>query len=244
MASHVGPRADSNQPALLAERLSAVRLFAGLSPLQLAQVAAVGEVCQYAEEETLLRQGDPALFLHALLRGRVKVSRRSSRGRTQTLLVLGPGDVLGEAAVLSGGCYPASAQALEACETFCLARDSFLELVRRDPEVGMRLLGTLASRLQAFVCLVEDLALRDVTERLAAHLLGVADATESEGAIVLPVSKRELAGLLGTVPETLSRAFKQLCLAGVLETRGKKVWIRDRRLLERLTGADGGRIEG
>jgi len=225
------------------ERLRGVRLFAGLSLPQLAQVAAVGKLCQYAEGEVLLRQGDPALFLHALLRGRVKVFRHSSRGRAQTLLLLGPGDVLGEAAVLSGGYYPASAQALEACETFRLGRDSFLELVRRDPEVAMRLLGTLASRLQAFVSLVEDLALRDVTERLAAYILGVPNATKSEGAIVLPLSKRELAGLLGTVPETLSRAFKQLCLAGVLETRGKKVWIRDRCLLERLTGRDGGRKE-
>lgn len=236
------PQVCSLEISTLVERLHAVRLFADLSQTQLAELAKAGKFCLHPAEEVLFRQGDPGLGLYVLLRGRVKVFKTSARGRTQTLLVLGPGEVMGEVAVLSGGRYPASAQTLEVCETFCLPRGSFLDLVRRDPEVAMRLMGTLAGRLQAMVSLVEDLALRDVTQRVAAYILSAVEATKGENAVCLTISKKELAGMIGTVPETISRIFRQLRLAGAVEAKGRNIWIRDARLLERLAGTRRGEV--
>jgi CRP-like cAMP-binding protein len=88
--------------------------------------------------------------------------------------------------------------------------------------------------LRSFASLIEDLSLKDVSERLAAHLLSSATAGGSTETVDLTVSKTQLSAAVGTVPETLSRAFQQLAMAGAVETSGRKVYIKDRALLERV----------
>lgn len=195
-------------------------------------------------QQTLFMQGEPARGLYVVLAGRVKVYKLSPKGREQTLMVMSTGDPVGEVAVLSGEAYPASAEALEAAEVFYIPRQAFLDLVTREPEVAMRLLAALSARLRSFASLIEDLSLREVAERLAAYLLNLARADggtgceRDEGAQVvhLEMSRTELSATVGTVPETLSRAFKQLSRTGAVETRGRQVRIKDRALLERAAG--------
>jgi CRP/FNR family transcriptional regulator len=98
----------------------------------------------------------------------------------------------------------------------------------------MRLLAALSSRLRVFTRLIEDLSLREVAERLAAHLLTLAGEEGAEQVVDLTVSKTELSAAVGTVPETLSRAFKQLSVTGAVETKGRKVLIKNRALLEKM----------
>jgi len=172
--------------------------------------------------------------MYLVLHGRVKVFKLSPKGREQTLKIMGPGEPVGEVAVLSGEPYPASAETLEAAEVFYLPRQAFLDLVSREPEVAMRLLAALSARLRMFASLIEGLSLRDVSERLAAHLLSLASEDGAEQTVDLDVSKSQLSAAVGTVPETLSRAFQQLARTGALETRGRRVRIKDRALLERL----------
>lgn len=152
-------------------------------------------------------------------------------------MIMGPGEPIGEVAALSGESYPATAETLERTETFYILRDSFLDLIRTQPEVALRLLAALSARLRAFASLIEDLSLKGVSERLAAYLLSLAPAGGPTQAVDLDISKGELAAALGTVPETLSRAFKQLAGAGAVETKGRRVVIKDRALLERVTRA-------
>jgi len=148
-------------------------------------------------------------------------------------MIMGPGDPIGEVAALSGGTYPAGAETLEASELLYIPRQAFLDVVAREPEVAMRLLAALSSRLRAFASLIEDLSLRDVSERLAAYLLALARQSPEEQAMRLDVTKAELAAAVGTVPETLSRAFQQLSRSGAVQTSGRTVEILDRALLER-----------
>lgn len=244
-------------------------LFAALGSDQLRRLLAQGVRRPFSAGQELFREGTRAKGLYVVLAGRVKVFKVSPRGREQILMLMGPGEPVGEAAVLSGETYPASAQALEDTETLYLPRRAFLELVAGEPEVTLRLLAALSARLRSFASLIEDLALRDVSQRLAAHLLSLADGggapstghrlsdgqdgrsrgraasglgeragtvAGEDGIIHLPLSKAQLSAAMGTVPETLSRAFQQLAKAGALETRGRLVVIKDRPLLERLAG--------
>jgi CRP/FNR family transcriptional regulator, dissimilatory nitrate respiration regulator len=172
-----------------------------------------------------------------IVHGRVKVFKSSRQGRAQTLMIMGPREPIGEVAALSGESYPATAETLERTETFYIPRDSFLELIRSQPEVALRLLAALSARLRAFASLIEDLSLKGVSERLAAYLLSLPSDGERTQALELEISKGELAAAVGTVPETLSRAFQQLTRAGAVETKGRRVVIKDRALLERLARA-------
>lgn len=196
-----------------------------------------GRLRLFAAGQCVFHQGDRAEGLHVVVHGRIKVAKTSPRGRAQTLMIMGPGEPVGEVAALSGGSYPATAETLETTETFYIPREAFADLIRREPEVALRLLGALSARLRTFASLIEDLSLKGVSERLAAYLLALSVRADGGEVLDLDVSKGELAAAVGTVPETLSRAFRQLDRAGAVETKGRRIVIRDRALLERVARA-------
>lgn len=218
----------------LVEVLKHTSLFEGLEQAHLRELISKSRRRQFDAGETLFLEGDRADGLHVVIRGRVKVFKVSSRGREQTLLMMGRGEPVGEVAVLSGEPYPASSEAVDPSETLYVPRQAFLDLMAREPEVAMRLLAALSARLRSFTSLIEDLSLRDVAERLAAYLLTLTREHESEQVVDLDISKSQLSATVGTVPETLSRAFLQLSRWGAVETRGRTVHIKDRALLARV----------
>lgn len=228
-----GPSGERESPQEILKRAS---LFEGLDDIHLRELLGRGGSRRFTAEQTLFSQGEPARGLYVVLRGRVKVFKTSPKGREQTLMIMGPGEPVGEVAVLSGEAYPASAEGFEDGEAFYIPRQAFLDLVTNEPEVAMRLLAALSARLRSFASLIEDLSLREVAERLAAYLLALAGEEISEQTLELEVSRTQLSAAVGTVPETLSRAFKQLVRAGVVETHGRQVRIKDRALLERAAG--------
>lgn len=237
MTGQRGQSAGGDGEQALSTVLGHMTLFEALGEPHLGELVQRGRRRRYEADQTVFLQGDRAEGLHIVLSGRVKVFKLSPKGREQTLMVMSSGDPVGEVAVLSGESYPASAETLEPSETFYIPRQAFLDLVSREPEVAMRLLATLSARLRSFASLIEDLSLRDVSERLAGHLLSLSTAGVSQELIELEVSKTQLSAAVGTVPETLSRAFQQLARTGAVETRGRKVLIKDRALLERVARA-------
>jgi len=213
--------------------LQQASLFAGLDEAAALEVVRRGRLRLFAAGQTLFLQGDPARGLHVVVHGRVKVFKSSPQGRAQTLMIMGPGEPVGEVAALAGDGYPAGAETLETTETFYIPRDAFVDLIRNQPEVALRLLSALSARLRAFASLIEDLSLKGVTERVAAYLLSLAPDVGSVQTLDLVISKGELAETMGTVPATLSRAFQQLTRAGAIETKGRRVIIKDRASLRR-----------
>ena len=221
----------------LAGVLQQASLFSGLDDATALEVVRRGRLRLFASGQTVFLQGDHAQGLHVVVHGRVKVFKSSPQGRAQTLMIMGPGQPVGEVAALAGDDYPASAETLETTETFYIPRDAFLDLIRNQPEVALRLIAALSSRLRTFASLIEDLSLKGVTERVAAHLLSLALEGGSGQTVDLGISKGELAEAMGTVPATLSRAFQQLTRAGAIETKGRRVVIKDRTVLDRVARA-------
>jgi CRP-like cAMP-binding protein len=228
-------RASSPQDDVRA-KLRQASLFQVLGDAHLDELIAKGRKRNMEAGQTVFMEGDRAKGLFVVLRGRIRVFKVSRKGREQTLMIMGPGEPVGEVAVLSGENYPASAETLETSEALYIPRQAFLELITREPEVALRLLSSLSARLRSFASLIEDLSLRDVSQRLAAYLLSLAGEGGEGDTIQLGMTKNQLSATVGAVPETLSRAFQQLTRAGVLETSGRRVQIRDRKLLERIAG--------
>ncbi len=89
-------------------------------------------------------------------------------------------------------------------------REAFVEMIRRDPSIALRMLGVLARRLRKFTMLIEDLSLKEVPGRLAGYLLEQERSSEGKGgSFTLDIPKAQLASLLGTIPETLSTDLGQ-----------------------------------
>jgi len=96
------------------------------------------------------------------------------------------------------------------------------------------MLAILSRRLRKFTLLVEDLALKEVPGRLAAYLLYVSEQRDGADDLTLDIAKGQLASLLGTIPETLSRIFTKMVRHGLIHLDGPRIRILDRQGMEEL----------
>jgi len=211
--------------------LDKVPLFRGLPKQHLEELAMIATEQEYQRGQEIFAEGDEATGLFIVSSGQVKISKISAEGKEQILHIFGPYEPFAEAAVFTGSSYPAYATALCPSRVVFIPRAGFLELLKANPELSMNLLATLSKRLKHFSRMIEDLSLKEVPGRLAAHLL-LLDAQQGGGGTVrLPVAKSQLAGLLGTIPETLSRILQRMAAAGLIRVQGPEIELLD---LERL----------
>ena len=220
--------------------VGSVKLFAGLNPGQLRQMADIVVEKTYPKAARVFAAGDPAHGLYVVGEGRVKIYKDSIAGREHILHVFGPGEAFGEVPVFQGSAFPASAMTLEPSMLLFFPRKAFSDILRRDPELGMAMMALLSERLRALVAKVEALSLKEVPSRLATYLLLLRDAQGGE-TLELDMAKGQIASYLGTIQETLSRILKKMSEAGIIEVAGKTVALLDMGALERL--ADGERLE-
>ncbi len=190
---------------------------------------------------TIFRENEPCDGLWVVAEGRVKVFRVSAGGREQILHTEGPGATLAEVPLFDGAGYVASAAALGSARLLWLARDEVEALCRRHPGVALAILATMAKRVRAFATLAGDLALRPVHERLGRLLLAEARRTGRRTAagveITLPGTREEVAALIGTVREPVSRALARMKRQGLLDLGAGRVIVRDLKRLEEAVGA-------
>jgi CRP/FNR family transcriptional regulator len=211
--------------------------FAGLEKKGLKALAEVSMVRQYDDGEYLFQQDEPATGFHILIDGCVNVQRVGMDGRQQVLHVFeGGGAPCGEVAVFEGTTYPAAAVATAPTSTLYLLRDEFIGVVRHHPEILLKMLATLSRRLRRFVGLIDDLALKDVSARLARHILELAESAGSNK-IELKTTKVVLASRLGTVAETLSRTLRKQQSKKLIAVDGRKITILNEDALQDV--ADG-----
>lgn len=215
------------------------QLFAGLDDKSLEEVASTAHRKQTAANEVIFQEGAPASGIFIVGSGKVKVFKLSPEGKEQILMIAGPGDSFAEAAMFAGGRYPASAQALEKSELLVIDRGRFASLLGRNPDLALGLIARLSELLKKMTLLVEGLALSDVNTRLARYLCGYRDESgRFPSRIVLSDKKSVLASQLGTIPETLSRAFAKLIKDRIIAVDGPAIDILDPRALEDLADLD------
>jgi CRP/FNR family transcriptional regulator len=220
------------------EDVASIPLFEGLPRDELEQLAAIAAERPYRRGESIFLEGEEGDGFHVVLSGRVKVFKLSLEGKEQTLHLFGPGEPFGEVALFAGRRFPANAEALEPSRVLFFPREAFAGLIRENPSVAMNLLALLSVRLRRFAALIEDLSLKEVPGRLAAYLLYLNRQGRGEADLTLDVTKAQLASLLGTIPETLSRILGRMSRQGLIETDGRRIRLLDLEGLESL--AEGG----
>ncbi len=212
-----------------------IPLFAGLIDEQIQWLAAIVERRKYSKGKVIFTEGEEAAGLYVLHTGRVKIYKLSSEGKEQILHIFGPGEPFGEVAVFAGGQFPAYAEALEVSETLFFPRKKIVELLTKDPSMAMNMLAMLSKRLKYFTQLVENLSLKEVPQRLAAYLLVLATMKDKRDTVELDIAKGQLASLLGTIPETLSRILNKMTIQGYIEVEGRQIKLLDRQSLENIS---------
>jgi len=217
--------------------ISSLPLFAGLTPRQCANLAAIAVPKIFPRGKMFFSEGDEGISFYVIISGRVKIFKLSPDGKEQILRIMEQTESFGEAAVFAGELYPASAQALVETKVLLFPRPAFVQLVGNNPSLALNMLAFLSRRLRMLAALVENLSLKEVPGRLAAYLLYLSKRNKKAAFLELDISKNQLAGLLGTIPETLSRILKRMSKEKLIKVGARQIQILDQDGIARL--ADG-----
>ncbi len=217
----------SSRIAAHAHTLRACQLFSGLPQESLEAIAQLTVPRQLTKGGFLFHEGSPAEGFYVVQSGAVNIHRVSTAGREHVIAVFRAGQSFAEASVASAGGYPAHARALEASVVLLVPKTPFLELLRHNPELALRMLGAMSLHLRELVGRLDDLTLKDVESRLAHWLLKHCPKplTRTPAEIQLDRTKRVLAGELGTASETLSRTLAKWRTQNIVQVKGGTITV-------------------
>jgi len=208
--------------------IKSTSLFEGLSGEEVETISKLIFEKKYGKGEMIFFEGDEADGFYIVSSGQIKVFKMNPMGKEHILHIFGPGEPVGEVPVFSKQPFPANAEALVKSSTLFFPRKDFVALIENNPSIALNMLAVLSRRLRQFATQIENLSLKEVPARLAGYLLYIAKEQKNEGVVQLPVSKGQLASLLGTIPETLSRIFARMSDEGLIQVEGRSITILDR----------------
>lgn len=184
----------------------------------------------------MIRQGEPADFLHVVMEGTVELFS-GWRDRETTMAVVRPVSTFILAACIKDAPYLMSARTVEKSRIIMIPAKDLRKTFRIDADFAMSTISELASCYRSVVRHAKSLKLRNSRERVAAYFLGQFNLAGNAASFILPMEKRLLASFLGMTPENFSRAVKSLQPDGVT-VDGMRVIITDLKALEAVAGPD------
>ena len=209
------------------EKIRQMPLFSGLNPKQLADITTISQKKSYKKGELIFNEGDEGNGFYIVETGKVKIFKLSFGGKEQILHIYGPGKPFGEVPVFTGKHFPATAQAVADATLIFFPRKDFIARITNNPSLALNMLAVLSMRLREFTVMVENLALKEVPARLASYLTVLTREQDNAEVVNLPMSKNQLAGLLGTTPETLSRIFNKMSGEALIEVNRGTITLLD-----------------
>lgn len=229
----MNPKKDSNRTS--SDFIKETLLFKDLPEEQVEKLSNIGVKNSFKRGETIFSEGDNADGFYLLKTGRIKIFKLSFEGKEQTLHIILPGEPFGEVPVFTGKTFPAHAEAMEESDTIFFPRGSFVDLIRNDPSIALNMLAILSKRLKQFIGLVENLSLKEVPQRLASYLIFLSDNDNYNDSIELDVAKGQLANMLGTIPETLSRILSKMVDRNLIRVQGRTIHLVDKNGLKTIS---------
>jgi len=225
--------------------LGHVPLFAGLSVPELEAIDDRMVSLSWAAGDALFTAGAPADHLYVLAAGRVKVSRSTASGRESVVDLLTPGDLVGTLTALGDPTYPETAEALTTTCALQIDPAAFRAVLTTHPQVALRVLDDLASRLTRARSDLGHHSADTVSQRVATTLLRLADKLGQERAgaggtlLQIPLSRADLAGMTSSTPESVSRVMSQLRKDRIIDSGRRWTAVLDRpRLVDVAAGAE------
>ena len=217
------------------ELIKKVPLFKGLSTDNYENLANIAQNRLINRSVIIFFDGSESSGFYILVSGRVKIFKLSPEGKEQILGIIEPLEPFGEVPVFCDTSFPASAEAMVESRILFFSRMDFVRLIKKDTSLALNILSILSQRQKKFTILVEQLTLRDVSARLSAYLLCLSEKKGGASDLELDISKNQLAGLLGTIPETLSRTLSKMAKKELIRIKGRRlISILNKKSIERL----------
>ncbi len=213
-------------------------LFGCLTSRQLARLEEGKTSHAYNSGQPVYYEGNAALAVYCILEGRIKLWRTTQNGDEFVLGTRSSGELMGYRAVLCGSDYAVTAEPLERSVVCAIPREAFVCLVRESPALALGLLSLLAVQSLTREDQLVARNLDPVRRRTARYLLELAppgaEPSPSPLRLQVPLKRGEMAHLIGTTPETLSRTLHVFAARGIVELERHEIRVLDMERLQRI----------
>jgi CRP/FNR family cyclic AMP-dependent transcriptional regulator len=216
-----------------------LRMFCNLDEVALEHYSSIGVAKDFAVGDTIFEEGTPGDSVYVLCTGQVKLFCASRDGKTLILKIAMPGDVLGLGAIISGSSYEVTAETLRPTHVKRIHRNEFLNFLEKNGEGSMHAAKALSDDYKNAFFDARRLALSgSAAGRLAGLLLDWGRAAESCGKMemrfTMALSQGEIANMIGSSRETVSRLLARFTRENLIQVRGSSVHIVAPRVLKSL----------
>ncbi|MFC1561742.1 Crp/Fnr family transcriptional regulator [candidate division KSB1 bacterium] len=218
----------------LSEYIGNIFLFDSLSAEQIEHVSGFCSLFSVKSGEHLFLEGDSASAFFYLVSGKVKIYKVSPQGLEHTLEILESGSLIAEAAIFDRETYPAYCQTLEDSDLIRIPHIDFIETIERHPDIALKIIHAYSKRLRYFVAHTAELSMQDIKSRLVHYLLDNCSERQDGYVCELRITKKELASIIGTIPETLSRVLRNLTESGMIRQEKNRIYLHDMKRLKKL----------
>ena len=184
---------------------------------------------RFPKHTTVVEEGLPGDYMYVIRQGRVKVTKASEDGREKIMQFMETGDFFGEMALLSNDPRSASVKTLEPSVLLALSRRDFIEQLRQSPDLALAVIGELTDRLRETNEQASSMSFQGVKDRTRGLFERIArtDPARDGHRLTPAMTHQQIADMIGTSRETVTRAIKQLKDDGWLGQEGKRYVIPD-----------------
>jgi CRP-like cAMP-binding protein len=213
--------------------LGRIESLAGLPPSEADELAQLGEFKRYAADTLVFKQGERIPGIFVVIRGSLKITRSSGRGKVQVLAILQPGTCVGEVQVFDGAPVASGAEALGNTDCWLIPAEALRALARDNAVVREVILRHFAGKVRHLIALVGALGLHSVPERVAQLLLNHRQQAADGSQVKFRETQEELAQRVGAGREAFSRSLRLLSGLGLIHSAFPLVRILDLEKLQR-----------
>ena len=214
---------------MIIETLKKCEIFSELTGKELSEISAIFEERSIKKDEYIFMEEDPSGWFYILSSGRVKIVKHSQSGKDIILEIISPGDVFGGVAVLDKKPFPASAQAMEPVSVVRISRRNLFDLMEEHPVLKLAIVKSFSDRLRNAHETLKNIATERVERRIASLLLKLSEKVgiDDKGykKLDFPLTRQEIAEMVGTTVETCIRMMSKLQKEGRVKSSGGRIFV-------------------
>ncbi len=212
-----------------------IPVFKNLQDSIIEKLSAISIAKNFKANETLFFQGDKPSGFYALVEGKIKIYKLSFNGKEQIIRIIDKKSIFGEAAIFINENHPVYASAIEKSELLFFPAQEIILLMRAEPDFSFNMIKFLSKRLIKLTSIIESVALTEVPARIANYIIGLGENNNCPKKCFLKVNRRQLASIIGTIPETLSRTLKKMKENGIINISGNEIVVENQDKLVALS---------